>query len=709
MKTLPEKYYLSHFYEFMAYLVEVCPHLLDEGDRAYLSSIAALDEDAQCLLVRIFNRQADFVRISSLDYTEIGDFRLALQSLRRKGLVQAVSEESFTHFIGVLNKPELVQLAQGSDTAMPVKSARKAQWLRAVQEAVAYEQANPVLLAEFIEQTHSRRLRYLLFLYFGHLRGRLNQFSMRDLGVMQTRALSQSAQARFKRLGEAKTAFLYADLNRRLKADPHCVAELVATPYPAADGTIAEAQRDKFYYRAGTLVAAQDEDWSLHLLARSNADEAIEKRLRMQYSRGDSALVMAQLEKLIDDPPSEALYVFAQDFLQRKYHKKRTSLLTDMLRQSAPPIALDEAFVSSVEAGVQQYYERCGMRAYRSENRLWRAMFGLTFWHELFDNEEAGLSNEFDQLPLVLRHDLFYQQMEAAIELRLRQLSTKAVWKQFLLRMANNHYGKMNGVFRWQPQLLEMLLALLQHADLNALQQQLRAMCKDYNALSHGYPDLMIIDQGQLRFEEIKAPGDSLRRNQLISLQRLHTSGFSVRVQSVCWQYDAAQPYVVVDVETTGGNHSSHRVTEVGMVKVQHGRVIDTWQSLINPQRHIPRRITDLTGIDDDMVRTAPVFAEVAADIDEFLSGTVFVAHNVNFDYGFMKREFERSGMSLRLPKLCTVRLARQYFAGLPSYSLGRLCASLDIRLTQHHRALADAQAAAEVLLQVQEIRRQGS
>lgn len=706
MKTLPEKYYLSHFNEFMAYLVEVCPHLLDEADRAYLSSIAALDEDAQCVLVRIFNRQADFVRIDSLDYVEIYDFRCALHRLQDKGLVQAVSKASFTDFIGVLNKPELMQLAQGSDTVMPVKSARKAQWLLAVQEGVAFEQSNPALLAEFIEQTHSRRLRYLLFLYFGHLRGRLNQFSMRDLGVMQTRALSQSAQARFTRISEAKTAFLYADLNQRLKADPNRAAELVSTPYPDAEGQLAKVQRDKFYYRAGVLVAEHDEDWGLRVLARSNADGAVEKRLRMQYSRGDNTLVLAQLEKLIDDPPGEALYVFAQDFLQRKYHKKRTSILTDMLRQSAPPIALDEAFVGSVEAGVQQHYERCGMRAYRSENSLWRALFGLTFWHELFDNKAAGLSNEFDQLPFVLRQNCFYQHMEAAIELRLQQLSTEAAWTQFLLRMTSSHYGKMNGIFRWQPQLLDMLLALIQHADLNALKQQLRAMCEDYGSLAHGYPDLMIIDQGQLRFEEIKAPGDSLRRNQLINLQCLHRSGFAVCVQSVCWQYDPAQPYVVVDVETTGGNHSSHRITEVGMVKVQHGRVIDSWQSLINPQRHIPRRITDLTGIDDDMVRTAPIFSEVAADIDEFLSGTVFVAHNVNFDYGFMKREFERSGSHLRLPKLCTVRLARQHFPGLASYSLSRLCASLDITLTRHHRALADAQAAAEVLLQVQEKRR---
>lgn len=705
MKILPEKYYLSHFHEFMAYLVDVCPHLLDEDDRGYLSRIAALDEDAQCVLVRIMNRQADFVRIESLAYAEINDHRAALGRLYERNLVRPVGLDRFAEFIQVLNKPELVQLAQGTQGKMPVKSARKAQWLEAVKASVDFETANPSVLHQFVERTHCRRLDYLLFLYFGHLRGRLTQFSMRDLGIMQTRQLKQKPRARFDHITKAKTAFLYADLNRQFKLNPDRVAALAAGEYPPPQGAHAQAQKDKFYHRLGKQLADQDISRALSLLALSNADEAVEKRLRLLYQQGESDLVLNELEALIDDPPSEMLYVFAQDFMQRKYHKKRTSILTDMLRQSAPPVALDEAYVGAVEAGVQQHYERQGLRAYRSENRLWRALFGLTFWEQLFENGAAGLSNEFDQLPQVLRQNVFYKQMAEPVEHQLQATASRAAWQQHLLRISSTHYGNRNGVFRWHPRMLEVLFTLLEHSEPAALQAQLRAMAQDYHALADGYPDLMLIENGKLRFEEIKAPGDSLRRNQLITLQRLHASGFEVRVQSACWQYDPAQPYVVVDVETTGGNHSSHRVTEVGMVKVQYGRVVDVWQSLVNPQRHIPRRITELTGIDDEMVRTAPVFAEVAEEVEQFLAGAVFVAHNVNFDYGFIKREFERTGGSLRLPKLCTVRLSRQYFPGLPSYSLGRLCNSLGITLTRHHRALADAQAAAEVLLQVQEMR----
>lgn len=212
----------------------------------------------------------------------------------------------------------------------------------------------------------------------------------------------------------------------------------------------------------------------------------------------------------------------------------------------------------------------------------------------------------------------------------------------------------------------------------------------------------MVIDNGRLRFEEIKAPGDSLRRNQLMSMRRLQQAGFNVVVQTVQWQVDPEQPYIVVDVETTGGAQGYHRIIEIGLVKVCHGQIIEEWQSLINPERHIPRFITELTGINNDMVATAPKFHEVYNELQRFFADAIFVAHNVNFDYSFFRNEYERLGEVFRLPKICTVQRMRQYFPGRDSYSLGALCKSFDIQLTHHHRALDDARAAAQLLLLTQ-------
>ena len=99
-----------------------------------------------------------------------------------------------------------------------------------------------------------------------------------------------------------------------------------------------------------------------------------------------------------------------------------------------------------------------------------------------------------------------------------------------------------------------------------------------------------------------------------------------------------------MDVETTGGRAGLHRMTDIGAVKVQNGQIINEFQTLLNPERSIPAFITKLTGITQDMVKDAPLFGQIADDFSEFLGDAIFAAHNVNFDYGFIKAEYDRIG-----------------------------------------------------------------
>lgn len=125
--------------------------------------------------------------------------------------------------------------------------------------------------------------------------------------------------------------------------------------------------------------------------------------------------------------------------------------------------------------------------------------------------------------------------------------------------------------------------------------------------------------------------------------------------------------------------------------------MVETFHSLINPERPIPKSIVRLTGISDSMVKGSPVFSEISKSLYDFLSGSIFVAHNASFDYGFIQSEFKRLDIHWTRPTMCTVRLARKSFKGLASYSLGNLCQDLNIPLKRHHRALQDAMAAANI------------
>jgi DNA polymerase-3 subunit epsilon len=151
--------------------------------------------------------------------------------------------------------------------------------------------------------------------------------------------------------------------------------------------------------------------------------------------------------------------------------------------------------------------------------------------------------------------------------------------------------------------------------------------------------------------------------------------------------------YAITDIETTGGYAAANGITEISVYLHDGTRVVKHFETLINPQQNIPRYITALTGIDNFMVADAPAFNEVADILFDLLNENIFVAHNVNFDYSFIKHQLKNSGYDLTAKKLCTVRLGRKIFPGLPSYSLGNLCRTLDINIENRHRAGGDAKA----------------
>jgi len=161
--------------------------------------------------------------------------------------------------------------------------------------------------------------------------------------------------------------------------------------------------------------------------------------------------------------------------------------------------------------------------------------------------------------------------------------------------------------------------------------------------------------------------------------------------------------YAVVDVETTGGKYErGHGVTEVAIVEVYGGAIVDEYQTLVNPGRRIPTRIARLTGITDGMLLHAPVFTEVAEDIHRRLEGRVFVAHNARYDWGWLRTQLaDALGAVPEVERLCTVRLARRLLPELRRRNLDALTEFFRIPIHQRHRAYGDALATARVLLRL--------
>ncbi len=155
--------------------------------------------------------------------------------------------------------------------------------------------------------------------------------------------------------------------------------------------------------------------------------------------------------------------------------------------------------------------------------------------------------------------------------------------------------------------------------------------------------------------------------------------------------------FAIIDIETTGGRAARDKITEVAIVLHNGSEIIDQYETLIDPECHIPYGITELTGITDEMVAGAPKFYEVAKKVVELTEGAVFVAHNVRFDYSFIQEEFRRLGYTYTRKKLCTVRMSRKSFPGLRSYSLSNLIRHFNLNVGARHRAMGDTMATVDL------------
>lgn len=156
--------------------------------------------------------------------------------------------------------------------------------------------------------------------------------------------------------------------------------------------------------------------------------------------------------------------------------------------------------------------------------------------------------------------------------------------------------------------------------------------------------------------------------------------------------------YAIIDVETTGGSPSLDRVVEIAIIVFDGKEITQTFSTLLNPKRSIDPYVTRLTGITNEMVQKSPSFQDVHEKVLEMTHENIFVAHNVKFDFGMIRQEFRRIGIDFNRKQLDTVNLSRKVLPGFNSYSLGNICESVGIDITDRHRALGDARATVKLL-----------
>jgi DNA polymerase-3 subunit epsilon len=749
---LPPDYYLTHFCELLTVLHSRYHSVLLPEHLQLIEKFQQLPLTAQRLWVRLLNRKGLVFALKEVEYDEVPDQAAAVVTLVQAGLLDKPSSaEDLADWLQRANKDHLLAFVSNAvNPQLPLlkKSSTKPQ----IQQYIEQHQLLTPTSIQLWSEQHGElvalraqtELQYLYFLYFGRFETSLTAFTLRDLGIMPGSGFKQEFQARYTDRDQALAAFAYARLKPQLQslqqawkslapqaqdaALRHWQQQLPTWPEPLDERT--RLQREALCTALGRLAEklltlasadvalvedAQNQRQALTQLAvgfyqQSASYPASERLLRLYYAnRTDpemAAALQQQLTQMLENPSCDDELWFARDFASRKLQQKPTSDLTDFLR-SAATITLDELYLGQTERGAVQYFKQQGYQAFHAENELWLGLFGLLLWQPLFESEQSAIYNEFERRPRDLSSGEFYQRQQALIEQQLALLDEPAVAVKQLLKTYSAQFQKPNAVFSWHPDLAAMLPLLVHGAPSGALAKIIRQMAQDFRRCSSGFPDLLLAKVGEdgrsdIQLVELKAVGDSLRRNQLTRLMSLRELGFAVSLMQVQWWQSPDRVYVVIDVETTGGKAENDRITEIAAYKVQYGEIIDEFASLVNPQRRIPYFIQKLTGISNEMAAAAPLFSEIAGQLAEFIGDSIFVAHNVNFDYGFVRAELGRCGYPLQLPKFCTVVQMRRAYPGLASYSLGKLALHFDIPLHNHHRAAADARATVELLKLIQ-------
>lgn len=698
LPVLPVYYYRDHFVEMLTFVGKTYGAILTGDHRDFIARFEGLSKDAQCLFIRMVNRQGAIFNRALFKYPEISDLDAAVCELTACGHARPICADDYGRFLACLPKDVLLAAAKAADLKDVRKSWAKPKladyFLAQVPFATATQHCGG---DDFVALDNTGAVEFLLYLYFGKTEHSLKSFALRDLGIVSTNQAT-SFSARFADADEARACFHYSQVLDRLEVRSPGMydraADDVLNGPPCASDYAAEL-RSRAACQAGQYFEKSGDGHRAERLYRAGTSPGCRERLvRLRYSVGDKADAAVLLQEMIDDPASDGELVFATDFYARKFGGRRTGACTELLRAGST-IVVDDTYRGNPEAGVAGVMRRQGFEVFFAENLLWHGLFGLLFWDELF--ESGQLHSGFDWVPHCLKDKSFGRQFASEIDSKLRAVREGGAFN-LLLKTVAARWGRLNGVFAWDHVDVDALRLLLAGAAPDGVASILRAMCEDFRNMRDGFPDLMLARDGAVTFMEIKAEGDVIRRNQLTRLRQLENAGIAATIGRVDYRFDPEQDYVVVDIETTGSWSSGDRVTEIGAVKIRNHQVVGEWQSLVNPQRAIPGKIVQLTGITNEMVRDAPLFAEIADRFMAFMGDGIFVAHNVNFDYGFLAYEYERLERRFRFPKLCTCAGMRRRYPGEKSYGLANLSRVFGINLKNHHRALSDARAASHLL-----------
>ena len=527
---LPQKYYHQYFMEVLAFVKKYSTHLMGPEEKLFILDFNKLSIDAQCLFIRLSNRKGPYFRLDKLNYDEISSIETTTKELEFSGFISSefdVNEKIFEVFTRVELKATYKQLDWGKQT--------KKDAIIQLNEM----QSHNSILTQFplIEVIRQEALEFIKMLYFGKYKKQMTEFVIRDIGYIKLETLDETQFTPwFESREEALAAFeLYklSSLVRSALKEINAIAihnTLVMIPWKKYLLSLKTHQiGDPLLLLMGKQLEREEAyKLALNYYQLAKKHPARERQIRILNRLGEVEKAKSLAIDVMKEQWNASEYLFAKDFLSKKNIRIKRS--TSKKLKEATCIEVPFVANQSIEDAALQFYKNLGFNGIHGENYLWKNLFVLILWDQIFDQSIGVYHNPIQRCASDIYTKTFYEKRKDAILKNLKSFRSKKSMIKSLDKRFEEKYGITNPMIYWNSKIKQHLIQLILNLPFQALKKILIEMSKNLKDNSTGFPDLFVWKDKTYHLYEIKSPNDHLSSQQLFWLNFMQSLGIQAKI-----------------------------------------------------------------------------------------------------------------------------------------------------------------------------------
>lgn len=549
-RLLSPTYYLDNFNYLLSHVERLYGSILSELETGFISQFRSLSADSQCLYIRMTNRKGRFFRPSKLQYAEIKDTATAWRELQENEFIFSPAIQTEWDLYDLLRLFTVADLRGIMfEKAAGIKQLRRPELLLLIAETYSLPEAHEKVLAyePVVEQGKLAELEMIRLFFFGHPYGDMSQFVVRDIGNARFETYDENLfKPQFRFYEEVQQLYLlharYQELKKALVLDDADSIDRVVESLsfdrqllcPAAENIVRKfIMKAGKWYERNNLPEKAGEIYSVYSLP-----ETRERLVRVYLQQGKKPEAEAVLKAIAAEPETHSEWLFASDQLIKLSGAKHLLTTTSVLKESdcleVPPPSNQK-----IEAHVLNCLLGEGYEGAHTENYLWRSLFGLIFWEELYHQDRALIHQPLQRVPAELEDRRFLKDRYHSFELFASRFQAKPQLWQHVMSTYEQKYDIVNPWVNFHESLPGLLARLFHFLTLDQMLAVSLEIARNPLDNCTGFPDLFVWKEDEYHFWEIKSPNDHLSAHQVFWINFMAERGIKAEVMRV--RYRMAQ------------------------------------------------------------------------------------------------------------------------------------------------------------------------